>query len=148
MLNQSVVMGRITKDIEIRYAQGSGMAVGRFTIACERDYCKQGEERQSDFIPCIAFDKTAEHISKYFPKGSMICVVGRIQTGSYTNRDGQKVYTTDLNVEKVSFTGEKRSDSGQSQNRPPQQTGRQAPHTDNDGFMSVPDGIDEELPFN
>ena len=133
-------MGRLVRDVEIRYLQGSDTAIARFTIACERDYCKQGEERQADFISCVAFGKTAEHINKYFPKGAMICVIGRIQTGSY-EKDGKKVYTTDLNVEKVNFTGEKRTDNGQQNRQAP-------PPTDNDGFYNIPEGIDEELPFN
>ena len=142
MLNQVVLMGRLTRDVEIRYSQGSDIAIGRFTLAVERDYKKEGEERAADFINCLAFGKTAEFIERYFGKGSMIAITGRIQTGSYTNQEGQKVYTTDVIVDKVSFTGEKREDGQQS--RPPQQ--QQTPNYD--GFMNIPDGIDEELPFS
>lgn len=141
MLNHVVLMGRLTRDVEVRYSQGSNMAIGRFTLAVERDYKKEGEERAADFVSCVAFGKTAEFISQYFGKGSMIAVTGSIQTGSYTNQEGQKVYTTEVKVDKASFTGEKREDGQQSRPQP-QQT------PDYDGFMNVPDGIDEELPFN
>lgn len=142
MLNQSILMGRLTRDVEIRYSQGSDVAVGRFTLAVERDYQKQGEERGTDFISCVAFGKTAEFIEKYFKQGSMLAVVGRIQTGSYTNKDGVKVYTTDIVVDKASFTGEKKGDQPSSQ-----PSGAPNPQ-DADGFMNIPDGIEEGLPFN
>lgn len=145
MLNSSIIMGRLTRDVELRYSQGGDMAIARFNVAVERDYKAQGaESAETDFISCVAFGKTAEFISKYFAKGSMICVTGRIQTGSYTNKDGVKVYTTDINVEKAHFTGEKRGDaqtSQQSYQTPP-------PAASSDGFMNIPDGIEEELPFN
>lgn len=142
MLNQSILMGRLTAEPEVRYAQGSDTAVARFTLAVERDFQKQGEERKTDFIRCVAFGKTAEFVKKYFGKGSMLAVTGRIQTGDYTNQEGQKVYTTDVVVEKASFTGEKRENSQQPAAKQP------APQVDSNGFMNVPDGIDEELPFN
>lgn len=145
MLNQSIIMGRLTRDVELRYSQGSDMAIGRFTVAVERDYKAQGAEKaETDFINCVAFGKTAEFIGKYFSQGSMICVAGRIQTGSYTNKDGQKVYTTDINVEKAHFTGEKRQDGQQTNARP-----QPAPVAGTDDFMSIPDGLDmDDLPFN
>lgn len=145
MLNQSIVMGRLTGDVDIKYSQSTGKAIGRFNIACERDYKPADGERETDFISCIAFDRTAEFISKYFGKGNMICVTGRIQTGSYTNQQGQKVYTTDLNVEKAHFTGEKRATDEQAEYSAPS---RPAPSASGDGFMNIPDGIDAELPFN
>lgn len=144
MLNESVLMGRLTRDVEIRYAQGSDMAIGRFCLAIDRDYQKQGEERKTDFVNCVALGKTAEFISNYFKQGSMLAVRGSIQTGSYTNKDGVKVYTTEVKVDKASFTGEKREDGAQGR---PQTTPPPAP-ADSDGFMHIPDGIDEELPFN
>lgn len=140
MLNHVVLMGRLTKDVEVRYIQETNMAVARFTLAIDRDYQKQGEERVADFISCKAFGKTAEFLGKYFAKGNMLAVMGSIQTGSYTNRDGVKVYTTEVLVNKASFTGEKREDGQQ-----PRQTAQ--PPVDSDGFMNIPDGIDEELPF-
>jgi single-strand DNA-binding protein len=145
MLNQSIIMGRLTRDVEITYLQGNDTAVARFSIACERDYQKQGEERQADFISCVAFGKTAEFIGKYFAKGNMICVMGRIQTGSYTNKDGVKVYTTDVNVEKAHFTGEKRADMAEQ----PAYTApsRPEPSAAGDEFMKIPEDIEQELPF-
>lgn len=137
MLNQSVLMGHITKDPETRFLQGTNSSVTRFTIAVERDYKAAGEEKpKTDFINCVAWNKTGEFVAKYFPKGSMIAVWGSIETGSYTdNETGKKVYTTEIRVDRAYFTGEKRA-SGSS------------PDTSGDGFMNIPDGIDEELPFN
>ena len=147
MLNQSFIMGRLTRDVSITYAQSSDTTIGRFTIACERDSKPaDGDQRQADFISCVAFGKTADFIAKYFRQGSMICVTGRIQTGSYTNREGQKVYTTDVIVEKAHFTGEKKA-AEESEDRD-YNYGRPEPSTAGDGFMNIPDGIDEELPFN
>lgn len=135
MLNQSILMGRLTKDPETRFLQNSNNSVTRFTIAVERDYEVNGE-RKTDFINCVAWNKTGEFIAKYFPKGSMIAIWGSIETGSYTdNETGKKVYTTDIRVDRAYFTGEKRA------------TGS-SPDNMNDGFMNVPDGIDEELPFS
>lgn len=136
MLNRVVLMGRLTKDVEIRYTEAAEpMAVARFTLAVDRDYKKQGEESVTDFISCVSFGKTAEFVGKYFAKGSLIAVEGRIQTGSYTNKDGNKVYTTDIKVENVHFTGEKR-DGSQPQ-----------PAPDNGGFMEIPKDIENDLPF-
>ena len=145
MLNQVVLMGRLTRDIELRYAQGSDKAVGRFSLAVERDYKAPNEERATDFINCVAFDRIAEFIEKHFSKGSMIAIVGRIQTGSYTNREGVKVYTTDVIVSTVSFTGEKKADAQQAGTQPAQTT--PPPMANPDGFMDIPADMDE-LPFN
>ncbi len=143
MLNQVILMGRLTKDIEVRYAQGSDLAIGRFSLAVDRDYQKQGEERVTDFINCVCFGNTAEFINRYFRKGSMIAVIGSIQTGSY-DKDGQKVYFTEVKVDKASFTGEKKEDSQPADNT----QARPRPQPSNgDGFMNIPDGIDSELPF-
>ena len=142
-INQVILMGRLTKDIEVRYAQGSDLAIGRFCLAVERDYQREGEEK-ANFINCVCFGNTAEFISKYFRKGSMIAVIGSIQTGSY-DKDGQKVYYTEVKVDKASFTGEKKEDSQPA----PQEKPQERPKPSNgDGFLSIPDGIDEELPFN
>lgn len=144
MLNQSILMGRLTKEPETKYLQGTDNSVTRFTLAVERDYKAAGEEKpKTDFINCVAWNKTGEFIAKYFPKGSMIAVVGSIETDSYTNRDGVKVYTTDLRVSKVSFTGEKRGSSNNSDQTPPPAT-----QSETDGFMNIPDDIDEDLPWN
>lgn len=137
MLNQSILMGRLTKDPETRFMQSSNNSVTRFTIAVERDYKQQGEERpKTDFINCVAWNKSGEFISKYFPKGSMIAVIGKIETDSYTDKDNKKVYTTVVKVDKAHFTGERR----ETDNLP-------EPCTGSEGFMNIPDGI-EDLPFN
>lgn len=106
-MNKVILMGRLTRDVELKYANGKEpVAVGRFTLAVNRRFKKEGEP-DADFINCVAFGKTAEFISEYFSKGKMIAIVGRIQTGSYTNQNGQKVYTTDVLVEEANFCGEK-----------------------------------------
>jgi single-strand DNA-binding protein len=134
-MNIVVLTGRITKDAEIRYSQGSEpMAIARFTIAVDRKYKKDGEQG-ADFISCVAFGKRAEFMEKYGKKGTKFNLEGSIQTGSYTNKDGQKVYTTDVIVNNVEFGESKKSESGP------------APATDEDGFMNIPDNM-EELPFN
>ena len=142
MLNHVVLMGRLARDVEVRYSQSQNgeMAVGRFSIAVDR-YTNSGDENKADFINCVAFGKTAEFISKYFGKGNMLAVIGRITTGSYTNKDGVKVYTTDVVVERASFTGEKRElqDAGVNESQPSIK--------DSDGFMKVDESIEDELPF-
>ena len=142
MLNQVVLMGRITRDPDTRFIQNTNNSVTRFSIAVDRDYKAANEERpRTDFISCIAWNKTGEFISKYFKKGSMIAVTGSIETGSYTDRDGKKIYTTEIRVNKASFTGEKASGSSSEPDAAPH------PAPDSDGFMNIPDGIEEELPF-
>ena len=142
MLNHVVLMGRMTRDVEVRYSQSQNgeMAVGRFSIAVDR-YTNSGDENKADFINCVAFGKTAEFISKYFGKGNMLAVIGRITTGSYTNKDGVKVYTTDVVVERASFTGEKRELQDAVGHE------RQPSIKDSDGFMKVEESIEDELPF-
>ena len=142
MLNQVVLMGRITRDPDTRFIQNTNNSVTRFSIAVDRDYKAANEERpRTDFISCIAWNKTGEFISKYFKKGSMIAVIGSVETGSYTDRDGKKIYTTEIRVNKASFTGEKASGSSSDPDAAPH------PAPDADGFMNIPDGIEEELPF-
>ncbi len=139
-MNKIILMGRLTKDPEIRYSQGNNsMAVARYTLAIDRKFKRDGESNV-DFINCIAFGKNGEFAEKYLHKGMKILIEGRWQSGSYTNRDGQKVYTNDCVVESCEFAESKNA----SQSERPQT----APQTDSDGFMSIPDGIDEELPFN
>ena len=136
-MNKVILKGRLTKDPEIRYKAGDeSKAVAKFTIAVDRPR-KKDAESQADFIPCTCFGKTAEMIEKYFRKGQEILLEGRWQTGSY-DKDGRKIYINDCIVERVEFCG-KKSDGTAPQ---PQ------PQTDEDGFMNIPDGIDEELPFN
>ena len=140
-MNKVILMGRLTRDPEVRYSGGDNeTAVARYSLAVDRRF-KRDNEPSADFINCVGFGKTAEFAEKYFRKGMRICVVGRIQTGSYTNRDGQKVYTTDVVVEEQEFAESKGASENNGADRP-------QPTTDNNGFMNIPDGIDEELPFN
>ena len=143
-MNKVILMGRLTRDPEVRYSQGeSAMAVARFTLAVDRRFRR--DDASTDFIGCVAFGRNAEFIEKYFRQGTKALITGRIQTGSYTNKDGQKVYTTDVVVEDQEFAESKsaQSESGfQSASRP------QPSAAIGDGFMNIPDGIDEELPFN
>lgn len=144
---QSYTYGRITRDAEIRYTQGEkSTAIARFSLAVDRRFKKDNDEQNTDFISCIAFGKIAEFLEKFGRKGTKFVVDGRIQTGSYNNKDGQKVYTTDVVVENIEFAESKNSSgSGGSTNQP-----APAPSSSSagDGFMNIPDGIDEELPFN
>ena len=141
-MNKVILMGRLTRDPEVRYTQGdNAMAIARYSLAVDRRFKKDGDEQTADFINCIAFGKAGEFAEKYFRKGTKIAVVGRIQTGSYTNKDGQKVYTTDVVVEEQEFAESK--NSGSSDNN------QSAPVNKNTDFMNIPDGIDDsELPFN
>lgn len=141
-MNKVILMGRLTRDAEIRYSQGeNSMAIARFSLAVDRRFRKDGEQG-ADFINCIAFGKTAEFFERFGRKGTKFLIEGRIQTGSYTNKDGQKVYTTDVVVENTEFAESKSNNqSGNSSQN------NSMPSSD-DGFMNIPDGIDEELPFN
>lgn len=146
-MNKVILMGRITRDAEIRYTQGEkSTAIARFSLAVDRRFKKDNDEQNTDFISCIAFGKIAEFLEKFGRKGTKFVVDGRIQTGSYNNKDGQKVYTTDVVVENIEFAESKNSSgSGGSTNQPaPSPSSSSA----GDGFMNIPDGIDEELPFN
>ena len=144
-MNKVILMGRLTNDPEVRYGTGErNMAVGRYTLAVDRRYKRDGEQ-PADFIRCVAFDKAAEFAEKYFRKGMRICVSGRIRTGSYTNREGQKVYTTDIIIEDQEFAESKKEAGQQAQGQQPQPQ----PEPLGDGFMSIPDGVeDDSLPFN
>lgn len=136
-------MGRLTRDPEIRYSQGQQpMAIARYTLAIDRRFKKDGE-RSADFINCLCFGKLAEHVEKYYHQGIKVTISGRIQTGSYTNKDGVKVYTTEVVVEEQEFAESK--SSHQANNQPQQ---NQQPAAGSDGFMEIPAAIDEELPFN
>ena len=143
-MNKVILMGRLTRDPEVRYSQGeNATAVARFTLAVDRRFRR--DDASTDFIGCVAFGRNAEFIEKYFRQGTKALITGRIQTGSYTNRDGQKVYTTDVVVEQVEFAESKASgdNSGYVPADRPSPSGAAG-----DGFMNIPDGIDEELPFN
>ena len=148
-MNKIILIGRLTRDPEIRYSTNdNNTAIARYTLAVNRPFRKNGEQ-QADFLPCIAFGKTAEFAEKYLAKGMRVAVEGRIQTGSYTNQEGQKIYTTDVVVERQEFL-EKRADNGQQSpdNANNSQPDSGAAGSYDDRFMDIPDGIDEELPFN
>ena len=146
-------MGSLTRDPEIKYTQGgNSMAIARYTLAVDRRFKRDGEPT-ADFINCVAFGKAAEFTEKYFRQGLKVVVTGRIQTGSYTNKDGQKVYTTDVVVEEQEFAESKATSDANAGSFSHaggfQQAPAPTPAADaGDGFMNIPDGIDEELPFN
>lgn len=140
-MNTVNLVGRLTRDPDIRYTD-KGSSIARFSLAVDRRF-KTQDGQDADFIGCISFGKTAEFIEKYFRKGQRMGAVGRIQTGSYTNNEGQKIYTTDVVVENVEFVESKGSEGAQADTRP-----QYTPSNIGDGFMNIPDGIDEELPFN
>lgn len=146
-MNKVILIGRLTRDPEIRYSQGEqAMAVARYTLAVDRRFRRDNDQQTADFIGCVAFGRQGEFAEKYLRKGVKIAITGRIQTGSYTNRDGQKVYTTDVVVEEQEFA-ESKAVSEQNGSFAP--TDRPSPSAAaGDGFMNIPDGIDEELPFN
>lgn len=152
-MNKVVLMGRLTRDPEVRYSAGeNALAIARYTLAVDRRFRRDGEAT-ADFINCVSFGRTAEFAEKYFRQGLRIVVSGRIQTGSYTNREGQKVYTTDVVVEEQEFAESKNaggSNGGYSapQHNNPAPSANTSDLGSADGFMNIPDGIDEELPFN
>ena len=159
-MNKVILMGRLTRDPEVRYSQGErSMAIARYTLAVDRRgrRSQDGDQGQTaDFINIVAFDRAGELAEKYFRQGMRVLVSGRIQTGSYINKDGQKVYTTDVIVEDQEFADSKNSSSdgsyggGRSQSQSYQQVTRPVPPSAiGDGFMNIPDGVEDEgLPFN
>lgn len=144
-MNRAILMGRLTRDPEVRYSSGEkSMAIARYTLAVDRGFKRGGDsnEQTADFIPCIAFDKAGEFAEKYFRQGMRVLISGRIQTGSYTNKKGQKVYTTEVIIDTQEFADSKVENTvGRSK--------KQEANVDADGFMNIPDGVDDEgLPFN
>ena len=148
-MNKVILMGRLTRDPDVRYSQGeNATAVARFTLAVDRRFARRDSgEPTADFIGCVAFGRNAEFIEKYFRQGMRVTVCGRIQTGSYTNKDGVRVYTTEVVVEEQEFA-ESKNASGNDGGYSAGAVRREAPAPASDGFMNIPDGIDEELPFN
>lgn len=156
-MNKVILMGRLTRDPEVRYSAGeNATAVARYTLAVDRRFRRDGEAT-ADFIQCVAFGRSAEFAEKYLRQGIKIAVTGRIQTGSYTNRDGVKVYTTDVVVEEQEFAESKNASASSgafeggytAAPSPAPAPSRPVPSAaSGDGFMNIPDGIDEELPFN
>ena len=152
-MNKVVLVGRLTRDPEVRYSQGdNATAVARYTLAVDRRFRRDGEPT-ADFIPCVIFGRSAEFAEKYFHQGMRVSISGRIQTGSYTNKDGVKVYTTEVIVEEQEFAESKNAGGNNGGYSAPQHNNL-APSANTsdlgsaDGFMNIPDGIDEELPFN
>lgn len=144
-MNKAVLVGRLTRDPEIRYSQGANaMAVGRYTVAVDRRFKRDGEPT-ADFIPCVVFGKSAEFAEKYFRQGMRVSVSGRIQTGSYTNKDGMKVYTTEIIVEEQEFA-ESKAESSSSREYAPSQSAPESSDPGN-GFMNIPEGTDVKLPW-
>ena len=152
-MNKVILMGRLTRDPEVRYTAGeNALAIARYTLAVDRRFRRDGEAT-ADFISCVVFGRGAEFAEKYFHQGIRIVVSGRIQTGSYTNREGQKVYTTEVVVEEQEFA-ESKSASDNYMASHPQQSAAPAPSMpapgagSADGFRNIGDGNDEEQPFN
>ena len=152
-MNKVILMGRLTRDPEVRYSAGeNALAIARYTLAVDRRFKRDGDQT-ADFIGCVAFGKLGEFAEKYLRKGTKVVVTGRIQTGSYTNREGQKVYTTEVVVEDQEFAESKASSDSYAAAHPRTEaapaTSMPSPSAASaDGFMNIPDGIDEELPFN
>lgn len=144
-MNKVILMGRLVRDPEVRYSQGAdSTTIARYTLAVDRKVRTDNQDN-ADFIPCVAFGRAADFAEKYLRKGTKIVISGHIQTGSYTSKDGVRVYTTDVIIEEQEFAESKKDDGSRGTNgsspRGPYPTGT-------DGLMNIPDGIDEELPFN
>ena len=150
-MNKVILMGRLTRDPEVRYSAGdNSMAIARYTLAVDRRF-KRDNEPSADFIPCVVFGRSGEFAEKYFRQGMRVSVSGRIQTGSYTNKDGVRVYTTEVIVEEQEFAesrAESEANRGAFYQSAPSQAAPSPSVDAGDGFMNIPDGIDEELPFN
>ena len=149
-MNKVILMGRLTRDPEVRYSQGEqATAIARYTLAVDRRFRREGDQQTADFIGCVAFGRQGEFAEKYLRKGTKIAITGRIQTGSYTNRDGQKIYTTEVVVEEVDFADSRRSDdtadtpADAAGAMPAPQAAAAPADTGMDGFA-----VDEDIPFN
>lgn len=152
-MNKVIIMGRLTRDPEVHYSQGERqMAIARYTLAVDRRGKKDtNQDAQADFIRCVAFDRAAEFAQKYFRQGQRVLISGHIQTGSYQDRDGKTVYTTDVVIEDQEFADSKGTDNNQRSQAPESSTRSNSRQNSGlpDGFMNLPDGIDDEgLPFN
>ena len=144
-MNKVILIGRLTRDPEVRYSQGeNSMAIARYTLAVDRKFNRDNDQT-ADFINCVAFGRAGEFAERYLTKGTKIAISGRIQTGSYTNKDGVKIYTTDVVIEEQEFAESKNASRNSNESS---FASIPAPSSAGDGFMNIPDGIDEELPFN
>lgn len=147
-MNKVILMGRLTRDPEIRYANNeNNTCIANYTLAVDRRFKRQGDEQTADFINCVVFGRGAEFAENYLHQGTKIIAEGRIQTGSYTNRDGQKVYTTDVIVEAQEFAESKAAAAQNGNQNASAPTRPNVAQNDSDGFMNIPDAIEEELPF-
>lgn len=147
-MNKVILMGRLTRDPEIRYANNeNNTCIANYTLAVDRRFKRQGDEQTADFIRCVAMGKGGEFAEKYLHQGTKIVVEGRIQTGSYTNKDGQKIFTTDVLVELQEFAESKAASAQNGNQNASTPTRPNVAQNDNDGFMNIPDAIEEELPF-
>ena len=147
-MNKVILMGRLTRDPEVRYSQGdSQMAIARFSLAVDRRFKRQGDTVTADFFNCTAFGKQGEFVEKYLKQGTKIVVTGRIQNDNYTNKEGQKVYSVQNIVEEIEFAESKNAAGGGSSFQNAPAGGNQEPMMPEDGFMNIPDGIDNTLPF-
>ena len=148
-MNKVILMGRLTRDPEVRYSQGEGqMAIARFSLAVDRRFKRQGDTVTADFFNCTAFGKQGEFVEKYLKQGTKVLVTGRIQNDNYTNKEGQKVYSVQIIVEEIEFAESKSAaanNGGSFQNTPAGNSPE--PMMPEDGFMNIPDGIDNSLPF-
>lgn len=144
-MNKVILMGRLTRDPEVRYPQDAERSiVARFSIAVDRKYKQQGGP-EADFFNCVCFGRSAEFVEKYLKKGTKMLITGRVQNENYTNRDGQKVYAVQILVDEMEFAESKGRET--QQNNTGQQAYPAGAYPGDDGFMNIPDGIDEELPF-
>lgn len=147
-MNKVILMGRLARDPEVRYTQDdNAMAIAKYTLAVDRRGKKKDGEQSADFISCTAFGKSGEFAEKYLHKGTKICVSGRIQTGSYTNKDGVKIYTTEIVVEEQEFAESKNSGSAAPAGNTQQAASTTPAAGGDNGFMDIPDGIEDEIPF-
>ena len=147
-MNKVILMGRLTRDPEVRYSQGdSQMAIARFSLAVDRRFKRQGDTVTADFFNCTAFGKQGEFVEKYLKQGTKVVVTGRIQNDNYTNKEGQKVYSVQIIVEEIEFAESKNAAGGGSSFQNAPAGGNQEPMMPEDGFMNIPDGIDNTLPF-
>lgn len=147
-MNKVILMGRLTRDPEIRYANNANSTcIANYTLAVDRRFKRQGDEQTADFIQCVAMGKGGEFAEKYLHQGTKIVVECRIQTGSYTNKDGQKIFTTEVWVESQEFAESKAASAQNGNQNASAPTRPNVAQNDSDGFMNIPDAIEEELPF-
>ena len=140
-MNKIILLGRLTRNPEVRYSSGeNSVAISRFTLAVNRKYVKENDEVKADFFNCTAFGKQGEFVEKYLKQGTKVALSGRVQNDNYTNREGQKVYSVQIIVEEIEFAESKGSSETTQAAEPGQ--------ADNNGFMNIPTGLEEELPFN